>query len=101
MGMFDCVRCDMELPDPPPKEVLESGYGHFQTKDFEDCYLRDIHITKDGRLLLDGEDLSFHGMLRFGTIGIDEQGQCDGRQWSYLAKFTDGKCVQITEGRDQ
>lgn len=104
MGMFDYVHCEVPLPD---------GYaGEFQTKDFN-CFLSNILIRADGRLMIEDcdweevpleerpapnfpllgatrainkrwRDLDFHGDFRF--YGSRETGD-----WhEYLARFTHG-----------
>lgn len=70
MGLFDDVICSAMLPGHPPNFV---GPGYrFQTKDLPEPYLRLIEITDDRRLTVDGEDLAFHGDLRFyaGRMGV-------------------------------
>lgn len=99
MGMFDYIKCEMplpETPEPPPAGDL------FQTKDTPEQYLAIYTITADGRLemrpysLQDApQDLDdFHGDINFYKIGI-HQGQWDGREWEYRARFTDGRCSSI------
>ena len=101
MGMFDDVTCEMPLPD---------GFdgGGFQTKDFE-CVLDKYRITEDARLMRGGfswdtdgvktkreeVDVAYHGILNFYSCTGDHN---DGTfVWhGYSAKFTDGKCVEIT-----
>ena len=97
MGMFDYVKCEVELPDGKTNEC------EFQTKDFDDPYLETYTITAEGRLIHDAVrydidppdkhvgkvDMNFHGVLNFyGGLGVDE--------WrEFNAKFTDGKLVGI------
>jgi hypothetical protein len=47
-------------------------------------------ITEDGKLLLDGERVNFHGMLEFHHFDSKSN-----TYWSYEAKFTDGELVEI------
>ena len=101
--MFDSIRCDYIRCDYP----LPDGYeGHeFQTKDTPRQSLEQYTITAAGRLMLDpfawfqGEpgfegppaprDQNYHGMLRF---------YCHAAEWhEYIAKFTDGQLVAITD----
>ena len=84
MGLYDHVFCEVDLPDG------KSHQGAFQTKDFEDPYLENYTITKDGRLVKDKRDLNFHGFLNFYTY--DDKTD----EWrEFNAKFTDGKLVEI------
>ena len=79
---------------------MKEGTFGFQTKDLPGPCLGKVHITKEGRLLLDGKDLEYHGMLSFMAIGINDRGRFDGRSWDYEAKFTDGVCVNIQRIED-
>lgn len=120
MGMFDTLICDAPLPDGAAIEPYDERYddGAFQTKDL-DCYLGLYRITADGRLeqqvfeLIahegnqESEDpwaklpryerrnerwetvTDFHGRIRF--YGNDVAG----RWHEYVAKFTDGRLVEI------
>lgn len=84
MGMFDDITCEHALPgdpQPPGKD--------FQTKDF-DCLMDKYTITADGWLLKDGESVPFHGLLEFHTYSTKTH-----IWFSYEAKFTDGRLVQI------
>ncbi len=84
MGMFDDITVNQQLPGEP-KPLTRN----FQTKDFE-CELARYEITRDGRLLKDGSDTEFHGWLEFHTY--------DSRThmwWSYKAKFTEGRLMEI------
>lgn len=85
MGMFDDIRCDAELPKvgPDPKTRC------FQTKDRE-CQLDQYVITADGRLLLDGDPVDFHGMLNFHHFDNKSA-----TYWQWVAKFTDGRLIEI------
>ena len=82
MGMFDYVKSEVPLPD-----------GHdaiCQTKDFDMPYLETYLIRADGRLIKDGKDMNFHGMLNFYNYTED------GKWHEYDAKFTDGQLVGIS-----
>ena len=97
MGMFDNIKCAHPKPD---------GYTGkwFQTKDL-DCRLDTFEITPEGELIrtksynweTEKQDtetvkIPFHGILNFYDI---ERGQ-----WhEYNAKFTEGKLVEISQGR--
>lgn len=85
MGMFDDIECRAELPAVGP----DPGTRHFQTKDRE-CCLDKYVITEDGKLLLDGESVSFHGMLNFHHFDTKTD-----IWWAWVAKFTDGALVEI------
>ena len=103
MGMFDWVDCDYSLPDGGPTDP------EFQTKTFDDPYLRHYRITPEGRLLKRDQwsmteweeggdpkgpatwtDTNHHGVLNF----YDSDETTD--EWfEYDAKFTDGQLVSI------
>jgi len=84
MGLFDDVHCRMDLPDTPKPCPTE----HFQTKSFDCPYMDKYVIHEDGALTMNGEPLSFHGVVNFYAMqGHD--------WWEYDAKFTDGVCVKI------
>lgn len=85
MGMFDDIRCDAELPEIGP----DPGTRCFQTKDRE-CLLDKYVITADGRLTLDGDRVSFHGMLHFHHYDSKND-----TWWEWVAKFTDDALVEI------
>lgn len=82
MGMFDNVIVEVPLPDGGSNEYI------FQTKDL-DCELHNYIITKDRKLVRDGEETDFHGWLYF----------YDGST-AYEAKFTDGALVEIVVYND-
>ena len=95
MGMFDYVRCEVELPD---------GFtGELQTKDLQ-CDLVTHVIREDGRLVVEQMDWrltvksqhvsDFHGWLNF-------YGGSHGDWHEYRAKFTDGHLVKIEQVEDQ
>lgn len=84
MGMYDDLRCEMDLPG----DVKPNG-PNFQTKDF-DCMLDQLVITKEGKLMRGDEAIPYHGMITFYTFDHKK------RWFEYLAKFTDGICVNIT-----
>ena len=87
MGMFDDVHVDYPLPD--------CSYTEFQTKDLE-CTLEQYTISADGKLLSNGVDIAFHGILNFYTYD-KSPGERDVAEWyEYDAKFTDGQLVSIT-----
>lgn len=114
MGMFDWVKVKMPLPDSPGNDI------DFQSKDTEDQFLTHYTITADGRLtkpkitryedrsdpkaegfmsvlgmatpIIDGEvEIPFHGYIHFHHYNNKTR-----EYWNYRAKFTDGKCVEIT-----
>ena len=126
MGMFDYIRCKMPLPTASELPAIE----WFQTKDVptEQLYLEKWSIEQDGRLIKLGvryedrsdkaaepgsfdsiagcmtpvavpeEDMEipFHGHIRF--YHYDEKTRVS---WEYIAKFTDGRCVLISDtGKD-
>lgn len=117
MGMFDDIICEYPLPDGYDKK-------NFQSKSF-DCQMDVYKITADGELRIYTYDLEddgvypedhffkgepkkkkvhirwelvdYHGVFNFygGTWSNELQKHTDG--WhEYLAKFTDGKLVEIT-----
>ena len=99
MGMFDYIKCEMplpETPEPPPDDDL------FQTKDTPEQYLAIYTITADGRLTMRPDNWvempenidGFEGDINFYKIGL-RQGQWDGREWEYHARFTNGRCASI------
>ena len=95
MGLFDDVRCEMPLPDGYDPDRKRT----FQTKDLG-CDMGDYRITGDGRLIRESEgyfpneklgETDFHGWLNFYDWVSETS------EWhEYNAKFTDGKCVEIT-----
>lgn len=125
MGMFDTLICEAPLPDGAEIEPYDDRYedGAFQTKDL-DRGLGLYRITRDGRLEQqcfqlvhregnpDSDDRwarlpalerrnehwetvdDFHGRIRF--YGDD----VDGRWHEYVAKFTDGRLVEIVADED-
>lgn len=99
MGMFDDVRCDHPLPEEPT-----GGKRDFQTKDLE-CMLDHYRITEGGRLVVRSygagaeRDTNFHGVLNFYTY-TGKANSKDFEWWQYQAKFTDGKLVKITGGKE-
>jgi len=107
MGMFDCVRCDIPLPD---------GFtGELQTKDFG-CVLGVLLIRADRRLMIQDceweevppeersdlkfprframnkrwRDLDFHGDFCFYGSG-----KSDGEWHEYVARFSHGTLESI------
>mgnify|MGYP006283960871 CR=1 FL=1 len=123
MGMFDYIRCKVDLPEtdiPPPVEV-------FQTKDTPDQYMTLYTITAKGRLMWrpyehvivpkaerpypDAPDDDFRaafGMLRRvekapeilddfdGDIVFYEGNFPDVGWWEYRARFMDGHLSGIS-----
>ena len=117
MGMFDYLRCKMPLPEPcPPSDTL------FQTKDTDEQYMETYTITEDGRLIHHAVDyetvpkaerphpeedglLGLRGSIRRiprGEVEIPLHGDLefhhysdDKEWWSYIARFTEGRCVRI------
>lgn len=123
MGMFDTIKCEYKLPVPANLDWIDFNLiqdKEFQTKDM-DCVLNEYTITQDGRLMLKKaeykwvdddnsflkgyldevssvlEDTNFHGQLNFYCFEYIEK---DNKELSicidYLAKFTDGKLVNIS-----
>jgi hypothetical protein len=114
--MFDYLRCNMPLPGPrPPEGTL------FQTKDTDEQYMETYTITEDGRLIHSARDykwepnpelahldglLALRGALKTHNhreVEIPYHGDIefhhyDAKQgwWSYIARFTEGRCVRIT-----
>ena len=111
MGLFDYVKCEVPLPD---------GYlGELQTKDFDEPYMMEHVITKEGRLMR-------CYLLRVEEVPKSERAYPDAKDddWRalcgciksvtelrdanfhgmfhfyfdkyYVAKFTDGQLVEIT-----
>jgi hypothetical protein len=114
MGMFDYIHCDYELPGKPPYGP-EGCMGGYQTKDL-DCTLDTYIITEDGRLrqrtpidygegLRKTKELSdFTGEINFYTSNICASGPGiytsngdDAISVEYVAKFVNGKVIEITE----
>jgi hypothetical protein len=120
MGMFDYIRVKMPLPsEPPPPECSD-----FQTKDTDAQYMEHYTIEEDGRLIhhtVAYEEVpkaerpypnarpqslnALCGILRrvptgdvevpfHGDIGFYEFSR-DRGWWSYIARFTEGRCVRI------
>lgn len=120
MGVFDYIRCRKPLPADPAPPAIE----WFQTNDVptEQLWLEKWTIEADGRLIKHGvryEDRSdpnaepgslesiagcmtavpvpeedaaiedFHGDLEFHHFDKE------GGWWSYIARFTEGRCVRI------
>lgn len=118
MGLFDYVKCEVELPD---------GFkGELQTKDIDDPYMLTHRITAEGRLMqshlvridvvpleerdckdpndirsfagsqrhiTEERDANFHGWFNF--YGSEMDGGKFGEFHEYDAKFTDGQLVEI------
>ena len=105
MGMFDWVKCEVELPDGFKSDS-------FQTKDMENL-LCTYTITKEGRLIKTcpewyieeelpeiKEDTNFHGMFRF--YGYEKGEKINDENFKFVwheynAKFTNGNLVSITK----
>ena len=86
MALFDYVTCEAEIPTKQTSV--------FQTKSLDNPYLRHCVITNNGRLLVDGVDRNYEGLLIFYT----------GDQYSWLeyeAIFDMGQLVGITKTIDQ
>lgn len=88
MGMFDCIRCRVPLPDGYSSSDL------MQTKDF-DCGLFVHEISEDGRLLLDDgyskQDANYHGIVNFYDLDKDDLFH------EYNAVFTHGQLEKIIQ----
>ena len=92
MGLFDELKCQMDLPDGADPD----HDGVYQTKSMDEPYLDQYVITADGHLVQtsqvwEGDKTGrkpFHGFIYF----------YDGER-EYTAKFTDDVCVQITKGK--
>ncbi len=82
MGIFDEIKCEYLLPNPEVQAKV------FQTKSLLDMHFRRCFINKDGKLIADGVDLEFHGMVYMCTDHKQEF-------YEYSVKFTDGKVVEI------
>lgn len=107
MGMFDTVYVSLsKLPISEEDRANIDEKDGFQTKDF-DCELAFLYIEDDGKLVrreptwgeIERDDspkiLNFHGWFRFYTLGKN-------RDWyEFQAKFTDGRLVEITGGKDK
>lgn len=91
MGMFDYVKCEMDLPDV---DDLPTG-NVFQTKSL-DCRMELYTIDKLGHLSVDGEYVFFEGVLNFytGDFGIEPNLYL---WWEYNAEFYHGVCTSITK----
>ncbi len=106
MGMYDSIWCRRVLPDG-----LDGNEHNFQTKSL-DCCLFQYEIRQDGLLVrydIDEEGnvdrsvpprlLDYHGRITFYTDTLDtnHSGKSPALIWhEYVAKFTDGKLVEIT-----
>lgn len=115
MGMFDYIECRIPLPEPTPPEGIE-----WQTKDTPDQYLTRYVISEDGRLIElgyrveDRSDPNATGLMRLRGAAtriydvaldkvIDYHGDIEfygcndatKEWWTYVARFTDGRCVRI------
>lgn len=88
MGIFDDVRCEMDLPDCGEA----CPHVSFQTKTFPDPYMDKYVIKRDGTITRNGDPFEYHGILNFYTS------RKGGGQdwWEWDAKFIDGVCVSIT-----
>lgn len=98
--MFDYLRCEMPLPaDPPPPRI-----DWWQTKGAPGMpYLRRLVIDGSGRLVRSSAPYStaaeaeaadeafadFHGDIEFHAVDRS------GCRYSYVARFTEGRCVRI------
>lgn len=115
MGVFDYISVDYPLPvDRPAPQNPE-----FQTQDTDAQYLERYTLTADGRLIHhtvrrvktptdqlpypdipvigsitsipDGDvEVPFHGDLEFHHLDTSTR-----EWWSYVARFTEGRCVRI------
>lgn len=89
MGMFDWIKCELELPDgASPDDFNEEGLSEFQTKDL-DCFLETYTITSDGKLYRHTEQgqtaCQYTGELVFYSTDTNDV-------WhQYRGQFKDGK----------
>lgn len=96
MGMFDEIRCEVELPDGGATKDVD-----FQTKSFPaPCLMRYV-ITSAGRLVdTAGRDLEPEGYITFYTTEAGPESE--ERVWrEYRAKFVAGQLeniVRLQEG---
>lgn len=118
MGMFDYLRCDMPLPSKWPSDGFR-----FQTKDTDAQYMERYTITADGLLIHHmvryegvpreerpfpdaepGDWRSICGIVRSiptGDVEVPMHGDLnfyemkDGAWISFVARFTEGRCVHI------
>jgi len=120
MGVYDCIKTEMPLPDDPKPPAVE----WFQTKDPPElpCFAQWI-IRADGRLFqpsvryedhsdksLPSDDLRrLAGMMTpvsdqmldrvftdfHGDISFAHYDPTTGEHWDYIARFTDGVCTRI------
>ena len=82
MGLLDEIKCEYLLPNP------EVQAENFQTKSLLDMRFSRCFISKDGKLIADGVDLEFHGIIYMCTYHKEDF-------YEYSVKFTDGKVVEI------
>ncbi len=100
MGLFDDVKIAPEIEITGFERREKEGW---QTKTFSDPYLDKYEITAEGRLVFypwkDGRrsevgvDQDYHGIIELhDTVQLELEKFC---AVSVLAKFTDGKLVDI------
>ncbi len=125
MGMYDYLIINTDkLPIAKKDKELLGENPKWQTKDF-DCILSSAEITDDGLLrfrrfesywdknAVSGfskatgikgalceknhrwEDIPMHGFVNFYTHDKNNE------WWEFYAKFTDGKLVEITGGKEE
>lgn len=102
MGMYDVVKVKHLLPDGHIPEMGEE----YQTKDTDEQGLCDYLLTEDGRLLLGGKDVCFHGSIRFYTsnvsgssaVGVITRDNKPPVRREYVALFKNGQLIDIQGG---
>jgi hypothetical protein len=91
MGLFDDIYCEYPLPSfivEGRKVMLRNNT--WQTKSLENL-LNHYLITADGRLVLDDEDMEYHGFIKCYDIYQVKKN----RYWiEYTIKFTNGYVVE-------
>ncbi len=93
MGMFDYIKCEINLPDTNKKMQKRI----FQTKSFG-CFLDTYIITKDKKLILISKEgnktITYHGDINFYTSTGSHEDKTF-KWYEYVARFTNGKVENI------
>lgn len=86
MGLFDDIICEYPLPEVGEIPVSDQD---FQSKSLE-CSMWTYTISSNGKLLVYGRELDFHGdILFYGTVNDSYR--------QYVARFSEGQLLWIKE----